>query len=120
MSWSCDWDGPKVYDESEVVARKEHRCVECSAPILRGEKHLVYRGMWEDYWGGGRQHLLCRDVCVWIRDVIQDGECIAFGELQEWMSEFSNETGHGTERLRGMFAMIRNRERIAQHAGVEA
>lgn len=83
---SCDWDGPSVYGEKEVVARKEHRCVECSAPILKSEKHLRYSGRWDGNWDSGRQHLLCRDACVWVRDQLED-RCLAFGELREWWSD---------------------------------
>lgn len=134
MSWSCDWDGPEVYSEGEVVARKEHGCVECNAPILPGECHLRYSGLWDGAWGGGRQHLLCRDACVWIRDVLE-GECIAFGELGEWWAEHGNSwdvvPGNAPSDValraraawrRGarMYAMIRRRQRLARQAKREA
>lgn len=122
MTWACDFDGPSVYSEAEVVARKEHPCVECSAPILVGEKHLRYSGCWDGSWDGGRQHLLCRDACVWIRDVL-NGECIPFGCLGEWW----NDVGRRGDVLSSvtrrkwligarMVAMVKRRERLARGA----
>lgn len=132
MSWACDMgDGPSVYREAEVVARKEHPCVECNAPILKGEKHLRYSGCWDGSWGGGRQHLLCRDACVWIRDVLNE-ECIPFGALFEWWEEHrypgALEEAWGAKpeempRLEAnwklgarMYAMAKCRERLAADA----
>lgn len=127
----CDWGGPSVYGEKEVKARKAHSCVECSALILPGEIHLVYSGCWDGSWSGGRQHLLCRDACVWIRDVLNE-ECIAFGELSEWWSNNKHVRDHVSyedwraatperrkqfERMwligARMYAMICRREKLA-------
>lgn len=87
MSWYCDSDGPAVYSEQEVVARKEHGCVECAAAITKGERHLRYSGLWDGQWDNGRQHLLCRDACVWVRDAILEGECLPFGGLSEFWED---------------------------------
>lgn len=83
----CEW--PEFYHETYPKARKSYRCVECAAPIEVGEVHLKYRGKWDGVVGGGRQHMLCRELCKFIRDEFQDGECIGFGQL------FENECDYG-------------------------
>lgn len=116
MSMSCDWGGPSVYSESEVVARKEYPCVECCAPILKGERHLRWAGLWDGSWSYGRQHLLCRDACVWIRDALND-ECIPFGALHEWWKSgyCPSDAPSGAVRIGvRIYAMVRRRERLAQ------
>lgn len=131
MSWSCDiGDGPSVYREEERTAAKEHACVECNAPILKGERHLYYRGLWDGSWSDGRQHLLCRDACVWIRDVLE-GECVAFGALTDWWEEHRRSAdcepyGRPRRAIRGrwrigarMFALVRRRERLARAESAE-
>lgn len=133
MSWSCDYgEGYRAYFEEEVVAKKEHRCVECEAPILVGERYLRYRGRADDSWDTGAQHLLCRDACVWIRDALE-GECISFGSLAEWWSEHKSPAdlwdawGRSDAKSQAaidsnwrigarMFAMVRRRERLAREA----
>ena len=85
MSSYCEM--PEFYSDSEPVARKEHHCIECAAPILKGEKHYSYNGKWAGEFGSGRQHLLCRDICVYIRDHFNGRECFAFGELMEFWGD---------------------------------
>lgn len=109
---------PEFYDHSEPVARKQHYCVECSAPILEGEKHFFYSGKWDGNIEDGRQHLLCLAACLLIRDEF-NGECIPFGELWEWWGENRYQCGPPKERnpkwkrLRDLLAKIKIRERQA-------
>lgn len=115
----CEW--PEFYSESFPKAAKEHRCCECSAPIERGEKHLYYRGKWDGDFSTGRQHELCREVCMYIRDKYQGGECFAFGHLFEtWGEFFWNKPIEGNGHLqfdardvavRGMMAKVKWRHR---------
>ena len=77
---------PEFYKHWEPTARKVHRCVECGTAILKGEKHFQYVVKWEGDISGGRQHLLCMEACMLIRDEIED-ECILFGGLFEWYGE---------------------------------
>jgi hypothetical protein len=116
----CDLDdAPEFYDLTEPVARKEHRCCECDAPILKGEKHVVATGKWHGEISTFRQHLLCADACRFIRDKLQDGECICFGGLREWHVEsrwdYDRTRPHESWRqIRGMLAGIKRRERAAR------
>jgi hypothetical protein len=105
---------PSVYRWEEPVARKRHVCVECDAPIVRGEKHFKCFGVWEGDAQTHRQHLLCMEACMMIRDEFEDGECIGFGELMEWFGEMRREYDRDDERwqrLRSLMARIFWRER---------
>jgi hypothetical protein len=110
---------PEFYTWSEPVARKQHVCVECSAPIMPGEKHFAYRGKW-DGLETGRQHLLCCEACMVIRDELNGGECICFGGLKEQFREFleqcDDKRKEPWKRLRSLMARILWRERQAKRA----
>lgn len=86
MSDYCEM--PEFYGGSWPIARKEHICCECSAPIFKGEKYGCFTGKWP---GDGvqtyRQHLKCEEACRYIRDV-HLGECIGFGQLFEFVGEY--------------------------------
>lgn len=106
---------PSFYTYSEPVAKKVHRCCECSAPILVGEKHFHGRGKWDGRVDSYRQHLACMEACMIIRHM-NDGECIGFGELKEEFGEIrvgwvpATDCEHW-ERLRHLMAVILIRER---------
>jgi hypothetical protein len=81
-----DWcEIPEFFSESQQVARKEHVCCECDGVIHIGEWYLNCRGKWDGEIGVYKQHMLCAFACIAIRDY-QDGECIPFGYLREWLS----------------------------------
>jgi hypothetical protein len=105
---------PGFYSWSEPVARKEHRCCECFAPILPGEKHFYVRGKWEGSLMAFRQHTLCRQACELIRDKL-DGECICFGSLLDWYGEYRREDWQGKaeawKEFRALLARILWRKR---------
>ncbi|SRR5216684_6154801 len=76
---------PQYYVCKDVSARKTHKCCECNAPIDKGEKHLLVSACWEGKPGRYRQHQLCEKACEYVRDRgLNDDECVAFGELQDW------------------------------------
>ena len=104
---------PEFYFETHPKARKPQACVECCAPIDVGEVHMRYRGKWGGKIGGGRQHLLCKELCVFIRDEVNLGECIGFGDLHEYCGSYNQLSKqfecHRTAR--GMYAQIKWRER---------
>jgi hypothetical protein len=111
-------DLPEFYDYSEPVARKKHVCCECSAPIDNGEKHFHCVGKWNGDFQTYRQHLLCMEACMLIRDKFNDHECIAFGELQEFFEELTRDqydrerqrNNESWKRLRSLIARILWRE----------
>ena len=113
---SCDWTMPEFFSEVVRTARIERGCIECTAPILPGERYYAQSGKWDGDFQTFAQHLLCRDACVWIRDVLE-GECVAFGELQQWWSDrrpYGGQLGKPMWRIGArMLAMIHRRERLA-------
>ncbi len=115
---TCDIS-PDFYSISEPVAKKQHRCCECNAPILVGEKHFVCAGKWEGHIDTFRQHYACMEACMIIRDHIEY-ECISFGGLREWVGEYhsdlrSAKSKEHVKRLRSLLAQIKRRERKWQH-----
>lgn len=74
----CD-NLPAAFKEERRVARKPHRCCECSSIIRKGESYIYSSGIWD---GRPDQFKTC-ETCDHIRDVYQReiGESVAFGEL---------------------------------------
>jgi hypothetical protein len=105
------------YSVDDRKARKSHRCCECSAPIVAGESYVYCLGKWAGDFQTYKQHTLCADACRHVRDQINDGECIGFGELKSFWSEYKRDCD--TKRydhartLRSMLAKIFKRERAA-------
>jgi hypothetical protein len=94
----CEW--PEFYFEIFPKARKEHKCVECQGKIPVGEKHLHYRGKWDGEITVGRQHMMCRELCMFIRDKMQGGECVPFGGLfDSWDDMYWPPTGERNKPL---------------------
>jgi len=112
----CEW--PEFYAESYPKARKRHRCIECWSPIDIGEEHLYYRGKWDGDFSTGRQHLLCRDMCMSMRSRDQYDECVPFGSmLEEWPEHHASSTENRKHwddkdrKQRSMMARIKWRKR---------
>ena len=112
---------PAFYSYSERVARKQHRCCECHAPILVGEKHFFATGKWDGELSSHRQHLLCMEACVFIRDNLNDWECLAFGELFDWWWDCGRRERADYrlkvdkwKTIRGMIAKIKRRKRSSK------
>lgn len=82
-----DCEIPTVYNTSEPKARKVYACCECSAPINIGEKHFHGTGIWEGKFASYRQHLACCEACMVIRQ-FNDNECIGFGGMKSYASEY--------------------------------
>jgi hypothetical protein len=107
-------DIPDFYNWSEPKARKKHRCCECRAPIEKGEKHFAATGKWDSEIQTFRQHLLCMEACMFIRDKLNANECICFGGLWEWCDESKwqcDKTHPVWRELRKKLADIKRRER---------
>ena len=63
-----------------------------------------------------RQHLVCMEACMLIRDKFNEGDCIGFGELKEYFDEmkhgwFKGSDSEEWQRLRHLMAVILVRER---------
>lgn len=107
---------PAFYATEEVCAAKVHKCCECIAPIEVGEKHLICTGKWDGTIDRYRQHLLCAQACMMVRDEFND-DCIGFGQLFEWGGSEAygwmkdSKTEGRVKDLRNMIAKIIRRER---------
>lgn len=44
---------------SHPIARKEYRCIWCSEPILKGEKHVIISGIGDGDFQSNRFHAEC-------------------------------------------------------------
>lgn len=121
MSIFCDDESPPdFYSWREPVARKRHQCIECTATIEIGEKHFHATGKWDGTVSSQRQHVLCMEACMLVRDELE-GECICFGALKEWYYEirresqyFQGEKKSAWRKLLRLMAKIRVRERKAR------
>lgn len=108
---------PQFYQATEVRAAYVHVCCECDAPIQGGEVHLLCKGKWDGKFNSYRQHLLCAEACMMVRDNFND-DCIGFGQLFEWGGSEAygwmqdNKTDPKVKDLRKMIAKIRRREHI--------
>jgi len=116
--FTCDVR-PDFYSWAEPVASKEHKCCECLAPILKGETYFRAVGKWEGVVSTHRQHLLCMEACMLVRDKLNDFECIPFGTLQEWYGTYRHDFFNGRHpdeflELVRMIVKIRRRTREAK------
>lgn len=121
-----DCEIPEFWNAGEVVARKEHRCCECQAPIQKGERHTVCSGKWDGEVSSYRQHTLCALACEFFRDHFAE-ECLSMGELKDyyrewWGDHYAPEYPRWkreikTATIRNMMAQILRRERLSRQGG---
>jgi hypothetical protein len=77
---------PSAIWERFQRARKPHKCCECYAEILPGDRYQVVSGV----WGGEFSNYKSCSPCAWIRNTMRDGgEASCFTELKEAM-EYSS------------------------------
>jgi hypothetical protein len=116
-----DCEIAQYYKAEYRMARKEHDCCECYAPIEKNEKYLEVRACWDGRPSIERQHLLCQKACEFVRDTgLNDDECLYFGEFKEWYREFVKGGWHttaGMDERRKLFLFmlhIKRRERLSR------
>lgn len=93
----CEWSAGDFYSEYFPVARKTHRCCECTAPINKAERHLRASGKSDQTIWDARQHMLCRDLCM-LMNAEGDG-CCAFGNMDDEWREGDWRLGLGSKDL---------------------
>jgi len=68
VSCSCDYDEyAAVYVAKRIIARKQHKCSECSTPILAGEQYERVGSFFDGAWGTYRT---C-SRCLALRDFVE-------------------------------------------------
>lgn len=84
----CDY--PRVFDSSEVKARKQHRCVECRTLIAKGERYVRHKGIWDDGPNSLAICLPCESLwdAVWTALRANNEDCLQYGELWEAAQEY--------------------------------
>jgi hypothetical protein len=80
-----DYDPADVYNQSEVKARKPHRCCECLQEIPPGAIYERVSMLFEGKW---LRYDTCKS-CKEIRDVFRCGEGFVFESLWENMHEIA-------------------------------
>ena len=78
----CDYDAPSWVTIRDVkAARKPHKCVECHAPIFKGESYEYVSGKWEEHL----DFHICKR-CVELREwaaISVPCFCWAYGDLHD-------------------------------------
>ena len=89
----CDYDQPDVFEQSDVKARKFHRCSECRGWIAPGETYRKSFGVWD---GSAQSFKTCRD-CIefagWAEDQNGDNICYGLGNMIHDIRDCLNEMG---------------------------
>jgi len=113
----CEY--PEFYDETFPRAAKEHVCCECKIPIKPREGHLHWRAKWDGDFASGRQHLVCRELCMKLRSNEQIEDCVPFGYLfEEWGNIFWTRKDRGRVERR-LMAQIKWRIRRTKRQSVK-
>lgn len=89
-----DYDSPSVYNESNPVAKKEHKCSECRRSIEIGERYCRVEGCWDGDW---HTFKTCRH-CVAMADVMRSiSECFCPSMGNMLVDFFDDDRdGHGS------------------------
>lgn len=89
LSCECDYsDGPSVFREKIVKARKEHKCSECGGPINKGDEYEYTFGVWD---GDAMSFHTC-EKCSDLRASLQAlGFCTEYGNLLNEHAEYKSE-----------------------------
>lgn len=82
MSCYCDYDPPALWSREMRRAAKVHRCEECRAHILEGDRYEYVSGMWDGYFCRFRTCALCVDLRQWVTNNLPCF-CWAHGNLHE-------------------------------------
>jgi len=100
-SCSCSYDydapSPSVYRETEPVARKPHRCVECGEPIRPGQRYHRATGIWDGSWSTFSTCSPCATIraqlcaCGWSFGCLRETlwECLGFDYLTNEVSPWA-------------------------------
>ena len=78
-----DAEAPSVYSCKTPVARVQHECCECDAPILPGDPYERFAGCWDGKWSTYKTCVPCVDLRKELRRRLEDDEDMPpFGQLR--------------------------------------
>ena len=66
---SFDFDGDRAdaWVEHTRKARREHRCELCGWTILKGNRYIEIRSLYDHHWSTGRFHKKCKALSTYIQ-----------------------------------------------------
>lgn len=82
MCW-CG-DGPDVFEQRTIKARKPHECSECLRDIAPGEMYVRSDGLWDGTWAHFATCVRCDALAM---EVMRSGGCFSFGMLMDELDE---------------------------------
>jgi hypothetical protein len=95
-----DSEAPKVFEAQELVARKEHKCVECGGAIGKGSHHHVASGLWGGEWSRYRRCELCQNLAEALYETTKCwpsyGELVV--EYEAYLEELGDEYSYRNSR----------------------
>ena len=74
---------PEMFRQSEVMARKPHRCESCCQEIPKGQQYKLSKGMWEGKFDSVRQHFHCADLMTFVLEDYYSPDPLCFQEVYE-------------------------------------
>lgn len=80
---------PEFFSRTEHTARKEHKCVECSCVIRKGELYERISGKWEGDVGSYHTCMRCQPLQSWA--IGESDEPLGIGELYSFLSDYGTE-----------------------------
>lgn len=83
---NCDRDNPSIYQETQRLAKKEHKCCECGWMIQPPSKYIAIAGLWEGKWSNYKQCFNCNQVGD--RFVQETNCCYQLGQLYPCLQDY--------------------------------
>ena len=116
----CDVDEYwKVYNKTNPIARKQHKCNECGAPIMPGQRYEYVFGLLSD---GGHSYKTCQH-CTDARDYLKAHVpcfCWYHGNLAEDIRNTLDAYAHEAPGLAFAIGRFFVKSRRAKNAAQEA
>jgi hypothetical protein len=100
---NTDYDHPDIYNEKLLIARKDHKCSECSRVILKGEQYKKVDGLWQKRWETYKTCAHCLVLQDWL--IAQCGGFLHQG-LKDEIGEHAYDYG-SMVLARGLISMRR-------------
>lgn len=111
----CDYsDGPSVFDEKTVKAKKVHKCSECRGAIQAGETYLKTWGIWD---GEASTFKRCPDCSALIAWATAHVKCICWyygqtlSDIIDAMQEYDSECPGLLAEAEAKVAEVRTKRR---------
>lgn len=89
----CDYEMPEAFRQSDVKAKKFHRCDECRGWIAPGEKYRKSFGVWDGDARSYKTCFDCLDFVEWAEEQSGDDICYSFGNMIHDIGDCLHEMG---------------------------